>query len=99
MKITHGQITDKGLNPKRLANEDSLLAMPERGLFMVADGVGGRLGGARASQGPLRPSRRSSPSGIRKICAKSSKTPSICAIRRYTKRRDRTPTSAEWRRR
>ena len=50
MKITVGQITDKGLNPKRLSNEDSLLAMPERGLFLVADGVGGRLGGARASQ-------------------------------------------------
>jgi serine/threonine protein phosphatase PrpC/tetratricopeptide (TPR) repeat protein len=50
MKITVGQITDKGLNPKRLSNEDNLLAMPERGLFIVADGVGGRLGGARASQ-------------------------------------------------
>jgi PPM family protein phosphatase len=50
MKITVGQVTDKGLNPKRLANEDSLLAMPERGLFIVADGVGGRLGGAVASK-------------------------------------------------
>src|SRR5262249_42876258 len=34
----------------RLSNEDNLLAMPDRGLFLVADGVGGRLGGARASQ-------------------------------------------------
>jgi serine/threonine protein phosphatase PrpC/TolA-binding protein len=50
MKITVGQITDKGLNPKRLANEDNLLAIPDRGLFLVADGVGGRLGGAVASQ-------------------------------------------------
>jgi serine/threonine protein phosphatase PrpC/cytochrome c-type biogenesis protein CcmH/NrfG len=50
MKITFGQITDKGLNPKRLANEDNLLAMPDRGLFLVADGVGGRSGGAVASQ-------------------------------------------------
>src|SRR5215813_1480364 len=50
MKITVGQITDKGLNPKRLANEDNLLAMADRGLFLVADGVGGRLGGAVASQ-------------------------------------------------
>src|SRR5262245_5024169 len=49
MKITAGQITDKGLNPKRAGNEDSMLAMPERGLFIVADGVGGRLGGAVAS--------------------------------------------------
>ncbi|HEU0177085.1 MAG TPA: protein phosphatase 2C domain-containing protein [Blastocatellia bacterium] len=50
MKITVGQITDKGLNPKRLSNEDNLLAMPDRGIFLVADGVGGRLGGAVASQ-------------------------------------------------
>src|SRR5215510_7277872 len=50
MKITVGQITDKGLNPKRLSNEDNLLAMPERGLFLVADGVGGRSGGGVASQ-------------------------------------------------
>src|SRR5262249_46503776 len=50
MKITVGQITDKGLNPKRLTNEDNLLAMPDYGLYLVADGVGGRLGGAVASQ-------------------------------------------------
>jgi len=50
MKITVGQITDKGLNPRRSSNEDNLLAMPDRGLFLVADGVGGRLGGAVASQ-------------------------------------------------
>ena len=50
MKVTVGQITDKGLNPKRLSNEDNLLAMPERGLFLVADGVGGRSGGGVASQ-------------------------------------------------
>src|SRR5262249_13962142 len=50
MKITVGQITDRGLNPKRLSNEDNLLAMPERGLYLVADGVGGRLGGEVASQ-------------------------------------------------
>jgi protein phosphatase len=50
MKITVGQITDKGLNPKRVANEDNLLALPDRGVFLVADGVGGRLGGAVASK-------------------------------------------------
>jgi PPM family protein phosphatase len=50
MKITVGKITDKGLNPKREVNEDSLLVMPERGLFLVADGVGGRRGGQVASQ-------------------------------------------------
>src|SRR5574341_422986 len=50
MKATVGQITDRGLNPKRPTNEDNLLAMPERGLFLVADGVGGRLGGEVASR-------------------------------------------------
>jgi serine/threonine protein phosphatase PrpC len=50
MKITVGKITDKGLNPKREVNEDSLLVMPERGIFLVADGVGGRRGGQVASQ-------------------------------------------------
>ncbi len=50
MKVTFGQITDKGLNPKRTSNEDNLLAMPERGLYLVADGVGGRLGGEVASR-------------------------------------------------
>jgi PPM family protein phosphatase len=50
MKITVGKITDKGLNPKREVNEDSLLVMQERGVFLVADGVGGRRGGQVASQ-------------------------------------------------
>jgi protein phosphatase len=50
MKVTVGQITDKGLNPKRTSNEDNLLAMPERGLYLVADGVGGRQGGEVASR-------------------------------------------------
>ncbi len=50
MKVTVGQITDKGLNPKRTVNEDNLLAMPEAGLFLVADGVGGRQGGEVASR-------------------------------------------------
>lgn len=48
MKVTVGQITDKGL--KRQVNEDNLLAMPSRGLFIVADGVGGRRGGQTASR-------------------------------------------------
>ncbi|MGE0132110.1 MAG: tetratricopeptide repeat protein [Blastocatellales bacterium] len=50
MKITVGQITDRGLNPKRVSNEDNLLALPDRGVYLVADGVGGRLGGEVASQ-------------------------------------------------
>ncbi len=48
LKTTIGQISDKGL--KRQANEDNLLAMPEQGLFLVADGVGGRRGGQIASR-------------------------------------------------
>lgn len=49
-KLTHGEITDRGLNPRRKENQDSLLAMPQRGIFLVADGVGGRRGGEVASQ-------------------------------------------------
>ncbi|MEP7341203.1 MAG: protein phosphatase 2C domain-containing protein [Acidobacteriota bacterium] len=48
LTTTVGQITDKGL--KRAANEDNLLALPEQGLFLVADGVGGRRGGQTASR-------------------------------------------------
>lgn len=50
LKFTIGSITDRGLNPRRTANEDRLLALPERGLFLVADGVGGHRGGQVASQ-------------------------------------------------
>lgn len=50
LKITVGTITDRGLNPKRSANEDRLLALPQARLFLVADGVGGRRGGQVASQ-------------------------------------------------
>ncbi len=50
LKLTVGTITDRGLNPKREANEDRLLALPECGIFLVADGVGGRRGGQVASQ-------------------------------------------------
>ena len=50
MKITVGTVTDRGLNPKRQANEDRLLVIEKRGVFLVADGVGGRTAGQVASQ-------------------------------------------------
>lgn len=50
MKFTCGYITDRGLNPKRTRNEDNLLVLSERGLYLVADGVGGRRAGQTASQ-------------------------------------------------
>ena len=43
LKFTIGTITDRGLNPRRTANEDRLLALPASGLFLVADGVGGAI--------------------------------------------------------
>lgn len=50
LKFTFGAITDQGLNRKRKANEDRYLVLPERGIFLVADGVGGRRAGQIASQ-------------------------------------------------
>ncbi|NJM53014.1 MAG: serine/threonine-protein phosphatase [Blastocatellia bacterium] len=43
-------VSDRGLSEKRPQNEDSYLEMPERGLFAVADGVGGAQAGDVASQ-------------------------------------------------
>lgn len=40
-------MTDKGIN--RVQNEDSLLCLENRGVFMVADGVGGHKAGKQAS--------------------------------------------------
>ena len=50
LKLTVGAVTDRGLNPKRAANEDRLLALSHARVFLVADGVGGRKGGQVASQ-------------------------------------------------
>jgi len=43
-------ISDRGLNDKRPLNEDSFLSDQERGIFAVADGVGGAEAGEVASQ-------------------------------------------------
>ena len=45
--VTAQAQTDRGLRRKR--NEDSILAMPESGVFVVADGMGGYHGGEIAS--------------------------------------------------
>lgn len=50
MNVALGYVTDRGLNPRRTKNEDSMLVLPEQGLFLVADGVGGRRGGETASR-------------------------------------------------
>lgn len=49
-QIMTSAVSDRGLSEKRPQNEDSYLEMPERGLFAVADGVGGAQAGDVASQ-------------------------------------------------
>jgi serine/threonine protein phosphatase PrpC len=49
-KVEVASVTDRGLSEKRPMNEDSFLADAERGIFVVADGVGGADAGEVASQ-------------------------------------------------
>jgi len=49
-RIVSAAISDRGLSEKRPQNEDSYLDMPQRGVFAVADGVGGAQAGEVASQ-------------------------------------------------
>src|SRR6267378_3257224 len=49
-KIRVASISDRGLSEKRPMNEDSFLADARRGIFVVADGVGGADAGEVASQ-------------------------------------------------
>ncbi len=49
-QIDSASISDRGLSEKRPQNEDSFLELTERGLFVVADGVGGAQAGDVASQ-------------------------------------------------
>ena len=48
--IESAAVSDRGLNESRPQNEDSYLDLPERGIFAVADGVGGAQAGEVASQ-------------------------------------------------
>lgn len=48
--ITSGSVSDRGLSEKRPENEDSFLVLEERGVYAVADGVGGAQAGDVASQ-------------------------------------------------
>ena len=50
LTIETAAITDRGLSEKRPVNEDSFLSDAERGIFAVADGVGGAQSGEVASQ-------------------------------------------------
>jgi protein phosphatase len=50
LELRSSSISDRGLNESRPINEDSLLEIPELGIFAVADGVGGAEGGEVASQ-------------------------------------------------
>jgi len=49
-QIDSAAVSDRGLSEKRPQNEDSFLELTERGLFVVADGVGGAQAGDVASQ-------------------------------------------------
>jgi protein phosphatase len=53
MAIDIASITDKGLNPKYSANEDSYLIMEDEQVFAVADGVGGAFAGEVASRAAM----------------------------------------------
>jgi serine/threonine protein phosphatase PrpC len=50
VRVEVASVTDRGLSQKRPLNEDSMLIDAERGIFAVADGVGGAQAGEVASQ-------------------------------------------------
>ena len=49
-RIESAAVSDRGLSEKRPQNEDSFLELNNKGLFVVADGVGGAQAGDVASQ-------------------------------------------------
>lgn len=50
IRVEVASVTDRGMNEKRPLNEDSMLEDRERGIFAVADGVGGAEAGEVASE-------------------------------------------------
>jgi serine/threonine protein phosphatase PrpC len=50
VQISSAAVSDRGLSEKRPHNEDSFLELPQRGIYAVADGVGGAQAGEVASQ-------------------------------------------------
>jgi PPM family protein phosphatase len=48
--LNSASVTDRGLSKKRPENQDSHIDIPEKGIFAVADGVGGGQAGEVASQ-------------------------------------------------
>jgi serine/threonine protein phosphatase PrpC len=50
VQLESASVSDRGLSDKRPQNEDSFLELPEKGIFAVADGVGGAQAGDVASQ-------------------------------------------------
>lgn len=50
LRIASASISDRGLSEKRPQNEDSVLEIPQCGIYAVADGVGGAQAGEVASQ-------------------------------------------------
>lgn len=50
VRVEAAVVTDRGLSEKRPLNEDSFLADEKRGIFAVADGVGGAQAGEVASR-------------------------------------------------
>ncbi|MFQ5750691.1 MAG: PP2C family protein-serine/threonine phosphatase [bacterium] len=54
IEIETASVTDRGLNPQYLVNEDSYLILEKERVFAVADGVGGAHAGDVASQSALK---------------------------------------------
>ncbi|MBI2980951.1 MAG: Stp1/IreP family PP2C-type Ser/Thr phosphatase [Deltaproteobacteria bacterium] len=79
MKLQFYGLTDVGR--KRDKNEDSLLVDEELGIFMVADGMGGHLGGEYASQMAVKTVEEvlrrfhQDPAMVRELSAKGHLTP------------------------